>query len=140
MVDEGTSSGSGGGHGGRPRVLVVDDEVDLLRAFRRLLPGHDVVTAPGGPDAVALLERDDAFDAIVLDVMMPDLDGTQVYQWLRQHRPALAPRVVFCSGGIFGRAMQDYLRALPNPLLIKPVSSQELLSALAPLTGWSPPA
>jgi two-component system OmpR family response regulator len=67
------------------RALVVDDEAslgDLLRMALRY-EGWDVQTAANGQDALALA-RTFSPDVIVLDVMMPDLDGVQVLQRLRQ--------------------------------------------------------
>jgi signal transduction histidine kinase len=86
----------------RPRVLLIDDEAQVLAAYRRLLNDEfDVHIAASGRDAVDRLTVDQDWDAIVCDVMMPDMDGTAVHEWITQHAAALEPRVLFCSGGAF---------------------------------------
>jgi two-component system OmpR family response regulator len=77
-------AGPGGAAAGAPRVLVVDDEANncaLLSATLRLT-GFDVRVASGGRQALAAAESF-APDLVVLDVMMPDLDGFQVAERLR---------------------------------------------------------
>src|SRR5690606_17161169 len=61
------------------RVLIVDDEASLVRAYRRVLGrNHEVVGAYGGEEALRLLARDDHFDLILCDLMMPRVDGVGV--------------------------------------------------------------
>ena len=71
-----------------PTVLLVDDDPAILRLlevnFR--LEGFETLTATRGPDAIALAAR--LPDAIVLDLMLPEMDGHEVYRRLRQD-PAL---------------------------------------------------
>jgi two-component system response regulator MprA len=66
------------------RVLVVDDERDVREAVEQALEleGHRVAAAVDGLDALQRLGRGD-FDAIVLDVLMPNLDGFEVCRRLR---------------------------------------------------------
>ncbi len=66
------------------RILVVDNEVEILRALRRALAarGHEVVTAPDGEDAIVEAEAS-APDLIVLDLHLPGIDGMEVCRRLR---------------------------------------------------------
>jgi two-component system response regulator MprA len=68
----------------RMRILVVDDELAVRESLRRALAleGHDVVLASDGRDALATLARS-APDLVVLDVLMPELDGLEVCRRLR---------------------------------------------------------
>lgn len=68
-----------------PTVLVVDDEESILKLLRvnLSLAGYQVVTASDGMAALRLLEEYKP-DLIILDLMMPDLDGYQVLQLIRQ--------------------------------------------------------
>jgi CheY-like chemotaxis protein len=65
-------------------VLVVEDEGDVRRLVRVLLEraGHTVVEAANGLEAISLLEAD-APDLVVLDVAMPELDGWQTLERIR---------------------------------------------------------
>jgi EAL domain-containing protein (putative c-di-GMP-specific phosphodiesterase class I) len=85
--DAGTASVSGtesrAAH--RGRVLVVDDEPVTARAFSRLLTaaGYDVATALSGLSAAAILQPD-CFDVVVSDLAMPEMDGLELLQVLRE--------------------------------------------------------
>jgi DNA-binding response OmpR family regulator len=80
-----------------PTVLLVDDDPAILRLlevnFR--LEGFETLTATRGPDAVALASR--IPDAIVLDLMLPEMDGHEVYQRLRQDQATSAIPVIFLT-------------------------------------------
>jgi two-component system, cell cycle sensor histidine kinase and response regulator CckA len=116
----------------RARVLVIDDEEILLKAYRRMLSRHhDVVVARGGANALELLEADINFDVVLCDLMMPEVDGKQVYELLSARSPSLAARVVFCSGGAFSSRLADFVAALPNVTLDKPFTSEALAAAVA---------
>ena len=67
------------------RVLVVDDEPDALNLLRRLLeaePGFEVITAAGGAAALAAIQTDKP-DLLILDLMMPDIDGFAVLDHIK---------------------------------------------------------
>ncbi|MFC2122344.1 response regulator transcription factor [Bacteroidota bacterium] len=68
-----------------PHIMVVDDDHDILRIVSRTLEleGYTVSLATGGKEALALLEECHP-DLVLLDVMMPELDGFQVLELLRQ--------------------------------------------------------
>jgi two-component system, cell cycle sensor histidine kinase and response regulator CckA len=107
----------------RGRILVVDDEPAISRALRDGLgDAHDVVIAVSGREALALLLGDDPghFDVILCDVMMPDLDGVELYEALRAKRPELAERVVFVTGGAFAAHAREFIAKASVPTLEKP--------------------
>ncbi len=113
------------------RVLVIDDEPQLLRAYRRLLGrDHEVSVANGGAAGLALIEKDPAFDVVVCDLMMPDVDGVKIYRSLDRIAPHLKPRIVFSSGGAFTRRAEELLSSIPNPFLPKPADPGELLEII----------
>jgi CheY-like chemotaxis protein len=67
------------------RILIVDDEPDLVALMSRWLEreGHEVASAADGPQALALLERDPLPRLVLLDVMLPKIDGFEVLRRLR---------------------------------------------------------
>jgi len=78
------ASGDGSGPGAAARVLVVDDEPSLVRAVAGYLvrEGFEVITATDGEQAVELARRE-LPDVVVLDLMLPGLDGIEVCRVLR---------------------------------------------------------
>lgn len=114
-----------------PKVLVVDDDPTVLRAFRRVLsPDHEVVTARDGAEALHMVLGGLRIDAIICDIGMPKLDGPAFFSELFELRPQMMPRVVFCTGGQPNEKTQRFLERLQAPLLHKPVSVADLRSAI----------
>jgi PAS domain S-box-containing protein len=114
------------------RILVIDDEVTLIRAYRRLLGReHDVVAAYGGEEALAILACDQAFDLILCDLMMPGTDGVAVYEELEKQHPELLPRMVFSSGAPTSARAQSFLGHPEIVFLDKPISGEALKQFVA---------
>lgn len=119
-----------------PRVLVVDDQVLMLRCLVRMLAGYETVIADGPAKALALLRSGMQFDAVVCDVMMPDMTGPELYVRCCHLFPDLAERFVFTSADpIIARCMIDHSAAQIGarhtpPLLQKPTSRDLLLASL----------
>jgi CheY-like chemotaxis protein len=81
------------------RVLIVDDERVVRRALQRILErdGHAVTLAECGQEAIDLYAaRWREFDVVILDVMMPDVDGREVLRRMREVNPGV--RAILSSG------------------------------------------
>jgi DNA-binding LytR/AlgR family response regulator len=113
----------------RLTILAVDDEhtqlEDLARLLRSFAGVHDVECAFGGHDAL-LKASSQAYDAIFLDVRMPDLDGVELGRVLR--RFAAPPQLVFVSAHDAAAVDAFELRAVDY--VRKPVSRRRLEEAL----------
>jgi two-component system OmpR family response regulator len=111
------------------RVLVVDDDVRLYELIASYLEQHDVspAHAPNGRRALELLERE-PFDAVLLDVMMPELDGLAVLKKVRARWPALPVLMLTAKGDETDRVVGLELGA--DDYLGKPFSPRELLARL----------
>jgi CheY-like chemotaxis protein len=122
----------------RPRILIVDDEPTLLAAYRRLLTDRmDLVTAGGGREALEQLEKNPAFDAIVCDLVMPDLDGQGLYHEVVARFPGLAARMVFCTAGAFTPRDVAFAATMRGRLLAKPFEPETLEALVRRFTaGW----
>jgi len=83
-----------------PTVLVVDDDAGVRNALRKILERGrmTVLEADSAPAAFALMERGDAIDAVVSDVLMPEVSGLALYDELLRRAPKLKGRVVFLTG------------------------------------------
>lgn len=114
------------------RVLIVDDDPTVLRAFRRVLSTeHEILTARDGSEALRVVLGGKRVDAIICDIGMPKLDGPTFFSELFELRPQMMPRVVFCTGGIPNEKTQRFLDRLQAPLLFKPVAAADLMRAIA---------
>ncbi|ACY18589.1 response regulator [Haliangium ochraceum] len=118
----------------RARVLLIDDE-PLVRALlkRMLSKRHDTQQADSGAAAIELLKEDAAFDAILCDVMMPEMTGVDVYTWLQEHHPELVPRLAFVTAGAYSKRGRDLLAWTTRPVLAKPFDRQGLERTLQSL-------
>jgi DNA-binding response OmpR family regulator len=109
------------------RVLVVDDDEQLLEALRRALTlaGYEVDVADNGPEGLKLASRG-PYDVIVIDVMLPGMDGLEVLQRLR--RQTIETPVLILSGrdGVDDRVAG--LSSGADDYVVKPFAFAELLA------------
>ncbi len=119
-------------HVGRSlRVLLIDDEPEIRRAFTRVLKKqHEVIAVDGGAAAVALLAQDAAFDVIVCDLMMPNLDGADVFAHVEGLDVELSKRMLFVSGGAVSGRTRKFWKRMGDRVLEKPVKPDELTDAV----------
>jgi EAL domain-containing protein (putative c-di-GMP-specific phosphodiesterase class I) len=111
------------------RVLLVDDEPLVARALARFLvaAGHSVTTAPGGEHAVKLLESG-AFDVILSDIRMPNLDGLTLLRTIRGRD--LDVPVIFMTGSPNMETVVEALEYGVFRYLMKPIDGKELVSVV----------
>jgi signal transduction histidine kinase/PAS domain-containing protein/CheY-like chemotaxis protein len=110
-------------HAKRGRVILIDDEIALTAALQRALASaHDVRAFNDPREALDTILGGAACDVVLCDVMMPHLSGRAFFERLRAARPELARRVVFLTGGILDKDLDDFLARLPNERLSKPLS------------------
>jgi len=116
----------------RGRVLVVDDERLVGNSLRRALAAdHDVSVVASARMALRLLEQGERFDAVVTDLMMPDLTGVELERALVALDARLAGRVVFMTAGAITDEARRAMEAGAIPCLAKPVPLEALREALA---------
>jgi DNA-binding response OmpR family regulator len=114
------------------RILVVDDEVKLVRALRRGLEreGHAVDVAHDSEEAL-FRACDHEYDAVLLDVMLPGMDGVQVCRTLRA-RGRWVPILMLTARDAVGDRIRG-LDAGADDYLVKPFAFAELLARLRAL-------
>jgi DNA-binding NarL/FixJ family response regulator len=114
------------------RLLVVDDEVKLLRAVAVTLrkEGYEVATARSGAEALVRI-NETMPDLIISDIRMPGLDGYELARSLRSHaRTELVP-IIFLTAKDERRDRIAGLRAGVDAYLTKPFDPEELLAAVS---------
>ncbi len=113
------------------RVLVVDDDPMVARVIARSVGAeHEVVVTNAAAEALARIEAGETFDAVLCDVMMPQMTGVELHQRVAATRPELARRMIFITGGAFTEATSGVLSGLANPLVSKPFQTGQLKAAL----------
>ena len=82
----------------KARILLVDDEEMLLEIGSEMIEflGYSVKTAQGGQECLRILEADNAFDLVILDMVMPDLDGEATLAEIEKRQ--LPVKVIISSG------------------------------------------
>jgi DNA-binding response OmpR family regulator len=120
-----------GGSVPKKRVLLVDDDPDIVESFSMLLQSkYDVQAAENGADALALLtER--AFDVILLDLMMPVMDGATLKRTL-DARGVATPIIILSAGA----NVADHAQGLGiDAFLVKPIDIDDLEAMIERVTG-----
>jgi PAS domain S-box-containing protein len=115
------------------RLLIVDDEVGVATALRRLLREHDVTVVHDGRDALDLINQGHDFDVVLCDLMMPGMGGMELYRALAAAGSRTSERMVFMTGGAFTADASAFLAQVPNRRIDKPWDPQGLRDLIASL-------
>jgi len=109
----------------RPRILVADDDADVRELLRDALTqwGYYVIAVESGPAAVARITRE-LFDAALVDIWMPGMDGLQLLDEIKRHNAAID--VVMMTGDPMVSTAVQALKAGAYDYLIKPLNLDEL--------------
>lgn len=110
-------------------ILWVDDEIEFLKAHIIFLEkkGYEVKTVSNGSDAIELC-RQESFDLILLDEMMPGLSGLETLQQIKEIQPATP--VVMCTKSEEENIMEQAIGSKIADYLIKPVNPSQILLSL----------
>ncbi|HHQ47926.1 MAG TPA: response regulator transcription factor [Acidobacteria bacterium] len=118
------------------RVFVVDDEPDVVELLQTVLEieGYEVETATDGRAALARLLADPP-DLLILDLMMPDLDGMELLKLLRLDPAAAGVPVLILSARTGQHDQIATLQLGANAYICKPFSTKELVVQVRQLLG-----
>lgn len=111
-------------------ILVVDDEPSMLRYLQTLLEvdSYQVTTARSGVEALKQLRNGHSPDLVLLDLLMPELDGLQTLEQLRQVRPGLSVVMLSCVSDT--RKVAQAIKLGAQDYLTKPFQKAELDAVL----------
>lgn len=110
----------------QPKILVVDDDKNILRTCARILAPVEPDTASDGTEALELI-RKQPFDVIVSDILMPGMDGKTLFQKVLEINPPQASRMLFMTGDAVPH--RKFLNQFPT-YIKKPFDKGDFLSAV----------
>ncbi|HVE67963.1 MAG TPA: ATP-binding protein [Solirubrobacteraceae bacterium] len=119
------------------KVLIVDDDYRNVFALTALLERAqaDVIGVESGADAIAELEKTPGIDLVLMDIMMPVMDGYETMGAIRALDRFKALPIIAVTGKVVGGERERCLEAGANDYVPKPVNTTELIAAIGP---WLP--
>jgi len=109
-------------------ILIVDDIKENIDILVNLLRGHDIITALDGKTALDIVENEDNIDLVLLDIMMPDMDGCEVCQKLKNHSNTKHIPIIFLSAKNKPEDIQKGFKLGAVDYVTKPFNPDELIS------------
>ena len=123
------------------KTLIVDDDPELVQMLQLVveLGGHAVLTAASGEQALRQWERERP-DVVLLDIGMPDMDGYEVCQRLRQRDPRRATAIIMFTARAAEADKQRAMEVGADEYVTKPFSVKQLIGLLqtVPLRSEEP--
>jgi len=122
---------------GKKRVLVVDDDADIVEMLNDLLQADgrfEVKTASTGYDAGLMTQQFNP-DVMILDYMLPDINGNVVLATVRKNPELAHIKIILVSGVVNPEEVQALLAAGANDFIKKPFDIEHLIGRIADLVG-----
>ena len=120
------------------RILIVDDEPDIREVARvslEAIGGHEVIDAASGAEALVAAERERP-DAILLDVMMPGLDGPSTFARLQENWATRDIPVIMLTAKVQATDRARLAQLGVAAVLSKPFDPMSLADEVASVLGW----
>lgn len=116
----------------RAKVLLVDDDMAILSGYRRQLQAEDMAVefALSGAQALRRLLSETPPDAVVCDMLLPDISGVEVYRRALAVEPSYGQRFAVATGAAAVPAVASFLASFTGPVLHKPIDSARLVQAV----------
>ena len=113
------------------RILLIDDDENILKILSKVLSAEkfEIDLALSGRDAILKLGRED-YDLVLSDIRMPELDGTQLFEFLDQNMPEYKNKVMFLTGDTGNPETMKFLERANCPYLTKPIEIPTLVHLL----------
>jgi DNA-binding response OmpR family regulator len=121
----------------RGRILVIEDEPSVAAFLRTALErrGYEIVTAPSAADGLQQLASAN-FQGVISDFRTPgEINGADVQEWLRRHRPDLAARIIFITGDTASDETLQLLAQAGTLCVEKPFRVHQLIAAVEKAIG-----
>ena len=117
-------------------VLIVEDTPEVRSAYGRVLEGagYMVKAVDNGLAALAELQQG-SYSVILLDILMPFLEGKSLFRQLEADFPDMTKKVLFVTGMAGDRDTLEFLEQTGQPFLKKPVDAKQLVEAVRRMMG-----
>lgn len=111
------------------KILVIEDEKNILLVYKKLLSkyGYDVITAEDGIKGLELAQNEMP-DLIILDLVIPKLEGLKVLEALKEENSTEDIPVIVASAKSDKDSIEEVLKAGAVNYLVKPIQKEELLT------------
>ena len=122
-----------------PHILIVDDEPNIVMSLEFLMRknGYQVGIARNGAEALAAIDQL-PYDLVLLDIMMPDVDGLEVCRRLRQNPDRADTKVIFLSAKSREADVQKGYEVGADLYIPKPFSTRQLMEKVRELLAVAP--
>lgn len=120
------------------RVLIIDDEDgvrDIIQIALEAVAGWQVFTAASGQEGLAIAQRE-PLDAILLDVMMPNMDGPTTFQHLQNHPQTQHIPTIFLTAKAQMSERQHFANLGVMGVIVKPFEAHSLVQQVQQILNW----
>ena len=114
------------------KILIVDDDVRNIYALASILGNEEIeiISAENGKDAINILQKNPSLDLILMDIMMPEMDGYEAMEKIRRNEKYKNIPIIALTAKAMKGDRQKCINAGANDYLSKPVDIDKLLSLL----------
>jgi len=111
------------------KILMIDDEEDLIfiLSIRLKSLGYDFISALNGTEGIDKIKKENP-DLILLDILMPGIDGYEVERRLREEKINIP--IIFVTAMVDAEKKHEYIRKLGYKIIIKPFNTEELIKKI----------
>ena len=113
------------------RILAVEDDDLMLEYLSSALDAERFVvdTAPTCEEALRRVLFHD-YTIVLMDLILPDGNGLQLFRQIARRRPAICPRIIFVTGALSRREARRFSKLVDNPLILKPFRLEDLIATV----------
>ncbi len=114
----------------RKKVLIAEDEKEVVEFLKRILEkeGFGVITAFDGEEAKRKIVEENP-DILILDIVMPKLDGWQLLEWLRKEKASTLPIIIVSAKNEMDDVKKGY-KLEADYYMVKPLEARSLIKAI----------
>ncbi|MGD1703772.1 response regulator [Dapis sp. BLCC M229] len=123
----------------KKRILLIDDQDDIREVAQlslEMVGGWEVITGSSGREGIVKAELEQP-DAILLDVMMPELDGFATFQELRANQATKQIPVIFLTAKVSSDDRRQFFELGVNGVITKPFDPMSLPTEIETTLGWN---